>query len=128
MSVEMLEGAAVSGVSKTFQENLEQLSQLLEKLGEPLQDYAGMREEARYPVCVKLHVTPCNAAYVPVGPQEVVFAQNLSGGGAVLIFASEPVSDYQMIRVGNDTIVLRLLWKRAAGKFVEAGGTFVARF
>jgi hypothetical protein len=128
MSVEIHEIDDAAGVSTTMQENLEQLSQLLQKLGEPLQHDPGMRDETRYPVCVKLRVTPCNAAYVPVGPQEVAFAQNLSGGGAALIFASDPVSDYPMIQLRNHTIVLRLLWKRAEGKFVEAGGTFVARF
>ena len=128
MSQSTVESAVESADSETHQETLGQLSELLEKFAEPMQDYSGMRDEPRLPVCVKLQVTPCNSAYVPTGPEETVFAQNLSGSGAALIFASEFASDFLLIRIGQDTMVLRLLWKRRAGKFVEAGGEFVSRF
>ncbi len=128
MNQPIVESAVESADSETQMEALGQLSELLEKFAEPMQDFSGMRDEARLPVCVKLQVTPCNSAYVPVGPEELAFAQNLSGGGAALIFASAPVSDFMLIRIGGDTMVLRLLWKRQAGKFVEAGGEFVSRF
>lgn len=128
MSGGTLQETGQSSVHRTHEESLGQLSELLEKLAEPMQDFSGMRQEARLPVCVKLKVTPCNAAYVPVGKEEVVFAQNLSQSGAALIYASEPVSDYLLVRIGRDTMVLRLLWKRREGDFVEAGGEFVARF
>lgn len=128
MNQSAVESAVESTDSEAHQVTLGQLSELLEKFAEPMQDFSGMRDEARLPVCVKLQVTPCNSAYVPVGPEEPVFAQNLSGGGAALIFASDPVSDFLLIRIGGDTMVLRLLWKRRAGKFVEAGGEFVSRF
>jgi hypothetical protein len=128
MSGGTLQKTGKSTVQRTHEESLGQLSDLLEKLAEPMQDYSGMRENARLPVCVKLKVTPCNAAYVPVGPEEVVFAQNLSQGGAALIYASDPISDFLLIRIGSDTMVLRLLWKRREGHFLEAGGEFVARF
>jgi len=128
MNQSVVDSAVESANVEMQQKTLEQLCGLLEKFAEPMQNYSGMREEARLPVCVKLQARPCNAAYVPVAPEELVFAQNLSGNGAALIFASDPVSDFVLIRIGPDTMVLRLLWKRRAGKFVEAGGEFVDRF
>ena len=128
MSPEMLDSSVDSRAGEAHQEVLEQVRGLLESFSDSLEDHTGMRDEARLPVCVQLQVTPCNSAYVPIGPEDVAFAQNLSGGGAALLFAETPMSDFLLIRIGHTTMVLRLLWKRKAGKFVEAGGAFVARF
>ena len=110
---------------------LDEISSLLEQLVQPATRHSEQRAHPRFPVCIRLQVTPCSDAFSALGPVQVAFSQNLSAGGAALLLSEDPGSDYLRVEFGNGvtplTLILRVLWKRKSGGFVEAGGTFVAR-
>lgn len=117
--------------SQRHSSTVDEINSLLEQLVEPATRHSERRAHPRFPVCIRLQVTPCSDAFSALGPPQVAFSQNLSAGGAAVLLSEEPGSDYLRVEFGNGTspltLILRILWKRRSGGFVEAGGAFVAR-
>ncbi len=125
------EATLIRKASRRHSETVDEISSLLQQLVEPATRQSELRAHPRFPICVRLQVTPCSEAFSALGPTQVAFSQNLSAGGAALLLAEQPGADYLRVQFANGTspltLILRILWKRQSGKFVEAGGTFVAR-
>lgn len=89
------------------------------------------RFDLRYPVCTKIRVTPCDNEFTLTGSSEVAYTQNLSAGGARILLADDPESEYLRVDFDNPalpfSLILKLNFKIPSGKFIEAGGEFIAR-
>jgi hypothetical protein len=125
------EATLMRKASKRHAETVGEISALLQQLVEPATRQSEMRAYPRFPICVRLQVTPCSEVFSALGPTQIAFSQNLSAGGAALLLAEQPEANHLRVEFANGKspliLILRILWKRQSGKFVEAGGTFVAR-
>ena len=113
---------------------VEETARLLERFLDPGRHVENDRRDTQHPrhsICAKIRVTPCNDFHSPIGSTEVAFTRNISVGGACVILPEMPTSDILRVefvdRVFPYTLMLRLIWKRSAGKFTEAGGAFIGR-
>jgi len=117
--------------SRRHLETVDEINMLLQQLVEPAAKHSEQRAHPRYPVCVRLRVTPYSDALSALGSPQVAYSQNLSVSGAALLLAEDPEADYLRVDFANGTspltLILRILWKRQSGSFTEAGGSFVAR-
>lgn len=58
---------------------VDEINSLLEQLVEPATGHSERRAHPRFPVCIRLQVTPCSDAFSALGPPQVAFSQNSVG-------------------------------------------------